>query len=135
MGTAIIIIYDLKYYVLVYFLLQVHFCSFENMKSVWNKYFVHVPIVDSMQRCKDQLWTKSILKQKMNFSTNSSVQLILCCVFVLFSSSLLPVSLDFPFLIVPSVFSTGLSEAVNRKIIGNTITKKKGQTIVYTTLH
>ena len=36
----------------------------------------------------------------------SGVQHILCCVFVLFFSSMLPVSLDYPFLIVPSVFSS-----------------------------
>ena len=36
----------------------------------------------------------------------SGVQHILCCVFVLFFSSMLPVSLDYPFLIVPFVFSS-----------------------------
>jgi hypothetical protein len=37
---------------------------------------------------------------------NGGVQHILCCVFLFcFSSSLLPVSLDCPFLIAPSVFS------------------------------
>ena len=36
----------------------------------------------------------------------SGVQCILCCVFDLFFFVLLPVSLDCPFLLVPSVFSS-----------------------------
>jgi hypothetical protein len=36
---------------------------------------------------------------------HSCGQHILCCVFVVFSSSMLPVSLDCPFMIAPSVFS------------------------------
>jgi hypothetical protein len=37
---------------------------------------------------------------------HSGVQTILCCVFVLFFIVLLPVSLDFPFVIAPRVFSS-----------------------------
>jgi len=37
---------------------------------------------------------------------HSGVQTIWCCVFVLFFIVLLPVSLDFPFVIAPWVFSS-----------------------------
>ena len=54
---------------------------------------------------------------------HSGVQHILCCIFVLLSSSMLPVSLDCPFLIAPSVFCN-----VN---LNQTLYKIKGYVYMY----
>jgi hypothetical protein len=51
------------------------------------------------------------------FVANSDVQHILCSVFVLFVFVLLQVSLDYPFLIDPSVFSDVYLERLHNHIL------------------